>query len=134
MIWKRIKLLILYPVNWFWDRYTECKEKDQLGKAIGLLIASLTGLVAVGVLLILAFITIMNWVMENPAIACGITLLVWLYMYVKSGREKSSSNNNEAEVNAASVVAEARSGYQSMLKIVYSSMQYIATDVGGLFC
>lgn len=132
MIWKRMKNLILYPVNWFWDKYTECKEKDQLGKAIGILIASLTGLVAIGVLMILGLITITNWAINNPEVSCGVVLLVWLYMYVKNGREHSNTANNDAEITAASVVQEAQRGYQSMLKIVYSSIQYLAADVGGM--
>ncbi len=94
MIWRWLKKLILFPIEWFWEQYQKCKEENAVGKMIGLFAFSLTGLAVICISFAFLVSLLINEATAHPQIILIIIGIIWIYLYGKSrylkGEEQKS--------------------------------------------
>ena len=111
MLWNSLINLVMFPINWFWERYKKCKKENAVGKMICLFAFSLTGLAVIMVAIAYVIAIIFLKINERPEAILIILGVVWLYLYGRSrslnqeeqskkAKEQQNSDLNELNKNA----------------------------------
>lgn len=111
MLWNSLINLVMFPINWFWERYKKCKKENAVGKMICLFAFSLTGLAVIMVAIAYVIAIIFLKINERPEALLIILGVVWLYLYGRSrslnqeeqskkAKEQQNSDLNELNKNA----------------------------------
>ena len=137
-MWMIQKLLtvILFPVHWFWDKYEEYKKEESILKIIMLFIISLSGIIIITIALIWGIVYVFSYYPEWIVI---ISLIVWLYAYIKSKMQKktevSAMQNAQQEIiltqQQQQMQEQAMRGYPIIRNILYQTLKVIAESIGG---
>lgn len=133
MLWKWFISLFIYPIRWFWEKYTECKETNNLKRMILLFAVSLTGIAAFAFVLLFMVAYMLN---NHLNIIIVLSLILWLYAYVrdkylKKAEPESVPIDYNLQYAQAQAQEQAEIAYPIMRNIVFQTAKAIATDIGG---
>ncbi len=123
------KTLVIYPVDWFWDRYTDCIEEKQYLKLVLLLLFSVFGLIAIGGCLVMLVNFVIDYANSHAEIVLLIGGLIWLYLYGKSRRKKMAEIDDAFVTLEEKELAEsAAKGYPTISSALYRCLKLIADE------
>lgn len=97
MLWNGLINIVMFPVNYFWERYQKCKKENAVWKMICLFAFSLTGIAVILVGIAYAISIIIIKINERPEILFIVLGIVWLYLY---GRSKSIKQEEQSKKTA----------------------------------
>lgn len=128
--------MVTSPVRWFWTEYKKCIKKKRMGKAIGILLASLTGLLAIALMVIFITYKFVVWATNHPTASLVIAGIVALYFYVFKRMEyEAEDQKRELErkkIQRDDLKEQAIQGYSTMLNVVYQVLRTEAENLGGI--
>lgn len=125
--WSKIIAILTYPIRWFWESYEEYKEEESAWKIILLFVGSLSGVIIIGIALLLLVWYLIEYHMLFLIV---VSLVVWLYVYIKS---KIDENGKQALVQSQQQLYEsAEAGYVLMRNIMYQILRKNAEYVGAV--
>jgi len=129
MIWNWLVSLFLFPIRWFWLKYQECKETENLKRMIFLFIVSISGLLVFGII----FLILASYLLTNHMpLLIGVGAVLWLYAYAKDKYiTKQPSEIPSVGINDQQLLEQAEKGYPVMRNILYQTTKNVAPDIGG---
>lgn len=135
--WNWLFSLIVFPIEWFWNRLEQYKESKSIGKIVILAVASFCGCLVFVISLGWLIYYLLNYHME---IVVAVSLIIWLYAYVKMRMDKkaeAAAIQNTADTNlynqtVVQMQAQAEKGYPIMRNIIYQTAKEVAPDIGGV--
>ena len=135
---KWFKDILLYPIEWFWNKY---QKENSIWKIILLFVLSL------GSFVVLFFLTLwcIEWIFLNHIeIVIGLFVIGWLYSYVRSRmKEKENLNFQQYATQQALLQTQqseekrlqeeqALHSYPIIRNILYQTLKTSADNIGGL--
>lgn len=135
-IMQKILSVLLFPIHLFWEKYEEYKKEESVIKIIIFFILSLSGVAIIGITLIWGIVYVSSYYPEWIVI---IGLIVWLYAYIKSKKQKktevSAMQNAQQEIiltqQQQQMQEQAMRGYPLIRNILYQTLKVIAESIGG---
>ena len=138
---KWLKNFILYPVEWFWNKYKDYKEENCIWKIIVLFLISVSGF---GVFIFLTFLVI-DWILVNHIeVVVFFLAILWLYSYVHSKMEAQERERMQQQLEQQALLQnqqdeekrlqeeQANKSYPIMRTIMYQTLKSSADSIGGL--
>lgn len=127
---EKILSLLMFPIRWFWDTYEKYREERNILKIILLFICSLSGVAIIGFALLWLVTYLVNY--HATLLVIG-TLIIWLYVYVRSKMEvKEKPINQDVTSTQDLMKQQAESGYPIMRSIIYQTLRSHADSIGGV--
>lgn len=124
--WEWVLSILLYPVKWFWKKYTEYNEEQCIWKLVLLFLGSLSGLLLIGFALVWLSYYLIQY---HFTFLVVIGLIIWLYAYVKSTLEEKLAKS-ERKLALSQEMAD--KGYPIMRNIMYQTLKSCADAIGGI--
>lgn len=138
-MWIIQKLLdfLFFAIHWYWNYYDQYKKEGNIWKVLLLFVCSLSGLfLTVG-----SFVWLMVYLFTyHTEIPIGLGLIIWLYAYVKSIRDKKAEEQLAQQTEqVARIIDEeseleeqARKSRRLVCNVLYQTLREIAGDIGGI--
>lgn len=121
--------ILTYPISWFWQAYARYKEEKCVWKIIALFVVSLSGLAAIGFVVIWLLSWLLLYHFEVVLIGCFI---VWLYSYIYSKLNEKPTQEETVDVGLQELQEQAAKVYPMMRNIMYQTLKGSAESIGGI--
>lgn len=128
MILEFLTNIVLFPIKWFWKKYTSYKEQGNIPMIILLFAVSFTGVIGIS----FACLKLVDYMFTNHLnLLLFIGVVIWLYLYVRDKNNTPEPPTDSVEIVESIIIQQAEKGYPIMRNIIFQTVKSVAPDIGG---